>query len=493
MDERYIAAIDLGSARISLGVAQVQGDNTQIIYYDSVPSEGVRTGAVFNPQRCGTKIRELLDKAEDELKIHIHQIVTNYPKYGAEQQLATGELPRTDPMSSISDEELDSLKNVSLDSYPLDNSATQLIYGAVVQSFATEEYINAREDDVVGMISAKLYGNYKLFIGSKRTSDYIDAACNMAQIAISDKYFGPEVEGKAVLTMNEMENGVALINMGAGVTSVTVYHKGVLRYYGAIPFGGKTITEDIRYESGFSESLAENIKLAFGACLPDKLQNLSDKILQVDCGEDIPPKNLSVKYLSEIVTARQKEILEAMLWHIQKSGLADNLRSGVVLTGGGCELVNTANLLRDISGYSVRIGAPRRFFTTGCDGLNSPAATTCAGLIMEARKHPHINCAEIPETIEVEMAPPQREELFPEEKPEEEPQPEVKEERVKEKKSESRKPKKERTIKVVKPPKPPKEPREIKLPNWIKKIGEFQETLFDGMDERSDESINNRG
>ena len=493
MDERYIAAIDLGSARISLGVAQVQGDNTQIIYYDSVPSEGVRTGAVFNPQRCGSKIRELLDKAEDELKIHIHQIVTNYPKYGAEQQLATGELPRTDPMSSISDEELDSLKNVSLDSYPLDNSATQLIYGAVVQSFATEEYINAREDDVVGMISAKLYGNYKLFIGSKRTSDYIDAACNMAQIAISDKYFGPEVEGKAVLTMNEMENGVALINMGAGVTSVTVYHKGVLRYYGAIPFGGKTITEDIRYESGFSESLAENIKLAFGACLPDKLQNLSDKILQVDCGEDIPPKNLSVKYLSEIVTARQKEILEAMLWHIQKSGLADNLRSGIVLTGGGCELVNTANLLRDISGYSVRIGAPRRFFTTGCDGLNSPAATTCAGLIMEARKHPHINCAEIPETIEVEMAPPQREELFPEEKPEEEPQPEVKEERVKEKKSESRKPKKERTIKVVKPPKPPKEPREIKLPNWIKKIGEFQETLFDGMDERSDESINNRG
>ena len=67
MDERYIAAIDLGSARISLGVAQVQGDNTQIIYFDSVPSEGVRTGAVFNPQRCGGKIRELLDKAEQKV------------------------------------------------------------------------------------------------------------------------------------------------------------------------------------------------------------------------------------------------------------------------------------------------------------------------------------------------------------------------------------------------------------------------------------------
>ena len=492
MDERYIAAIDLGSARISLGVAQVQGDNTQIIYFDSVPSEGVRTGAVFNPQRCGGKIRELLDKAEEELKIRIHQIVTNYPKYGVEQQLATGELPRTDPMSSISDEELDSLKNVSLDSYPLDNASTQLIYGAVVQSFATEEYINAREDDVVGMISAKLFGNYKLFIGSKRTSDYIDAACNMAQIAISDKYFGPEVEGKAVLTMNEMENGVALINMGAGVTSVTVYHKGVLRYYGAIPFGGKTITEDIRYESGFSESLAENIKLAFGACMPDKLQNLSDKILQVDLGEDIPPKNLSVKYLSEIVTARQKEILEAILWHIQKSGLADNLRSGVVLTGGGCELVNTANLLRDLSGYSVRIGAPRRFFTTGCEGLSSPAATTCAGLIMEARKHPHINCAEVPETVEVEMAPPQREELFPEE-PRREETPAGAVETSREEQDDDRRPKVRKIKKVVKPPKPQRQPREIKLPNWIKKIGEFQESLFDGMDDRSDESINNRG
>ncbi len=488
MDERYIAAIDLGSSRISLGVALVQGDNTQIIYFDSTPSEGVRTGAVFNPQRCGGKIRELLDRAEAELKIRIHQIVTNYPKYGVKQELATGELPRTDPTSSISDEELDSLKNVSLDSYPLDNSTTQLIYGAVVQSFATEEYINAREDDVVGMISAKLCGNYKLFIGSKRTSDYIDAACNMAQIAISDKYFGPEVEGKAVLTMNEMENGVALINMGAGVTSVTVYHKGVLRYYGAIPFGGKSITDDIRYESGFSQSLSENIKLAFGACLPDKLQSLSDKILQVDCGDDIPPRNLSIKYLSEIITARQKEILEAILWHIQKSGLADNLRSGVVLTGGGCELVNTANLLKDISGYSVRIGAPRRFFTTGCDGLNSPAATTCVGLIMEARKHAHINCADIPETIEVEMAPPHKEELFPEETPAEEPSNEAPSQ-GKVKKEEPKKPKREKITKV-KPPKPQREPKEIRLPNWLKKIGEFQETLFDGMDERSDDSIN---
>ena len=343
------------------------------------------------------------------------------------------------------------------------------------------------------MISAKLCGNYKLFIGSKRTSDYIDAACNMAQIAISDKYFGPEVEGKAVLTMNEMENGVALINMGAGVTSVTVYHKGVLRYYGAIPFGGKSITDDIRYESGFSQNLSENIKLAFGACLPDKLQSLSDKILQVDCGDDIPPKNLSIKYLSEIITARQKEILEAVLWHIQKSGLADNLRSGVVLTGGGCELVNTANLLKDLSGYSVRIGAPRRFFTTGCEGLNSPAATTCTGLIMEARKHPHINCAEIPETIEVEMAPPQqKEELFPVETSEEETGPEAPAQE-KEKKAEVKKPKREKITKV-KPPKPPKERKDIniKVPNWLKKIGEFQETLFDGMEERSDEVINNK-
>ena len=154
--------------------------------------------------------------------------------------------------------------------------------------------------------------------------------------------------------------------------------------------------------------------------------------------------------------------------------------------------MNTANLLRDISGYSVRIGAPRRFFTTGCDGLNSPAATTCAGLIMEARKHPHINCAEVPEVIEVEMAPPQREELFPEDDSADRQKVESPAE-DKEKTVEQKKPKKEKTIKKVKPPKPQKEPREIKLPTWIKKIGEFQESLFDGMDERSDESINNRG
>lgn len=482
MDNRYIAAIDLGSSRISLGVALIEGDNTQIIYYDSVPSEGIRSGAVINPLKCGEKIRALIDKAQEELGLKIFQIVTNFPKYGIEQRLAPAELPRTDPGTSITDEELDCLRNVSLDTYPLEDRDKQLIYGAIVQSFATEDYINAREDDIVGMISDKLIGNYKLFIGSKRTSDHIDAACNMAQIAISDKYFAPEVEGTAVLTMNEMENGVALINMGGGVTSVSVYHKGVLRYYGAIPFGGRSITDDIRYESGFSEHLAENIKLAFGACLPDKLQNLGDKILQVDTGEDFAPKTMQVKYLSEIINAREKEIFEAILWHIQKSGLADSLRSGVVITGGAANMANCCNLLKDLSGYTVRVGLPRRFFTTSCENIISPDATTCAGLIMEARKHPHINCAELngSSAVKVEDVP-VKEELFPEEA--------VSEKEVKAGKEKKEKEKKERAPKVRKEPKPRPQ---LKTPTWLTKLTEIQGKLFDGMDERPEEDINNK-
>ena len=107
-----------------------------------------------------------------------------------------------------------------------------------------------------------------------------------------------------------------------------------MRHYSSIPFGGKNITHDIKTECQISEALAENIKLAFVACMPEKLQSLSDKIIHIRSNSAEPDKQLPVKYLSEIITARIEEIIMAILYEIEKSGFADMLRSGIVVTGG---------------------------------------------------------------------------------------------------------------------------------------------------------------
>ena len=116
---------------------------------------------------------------------------------------------------------------------------------------------------------------------------------------------------KTVLTEEDRQSGVALVDIGAGVTSVAIYQGGIMRSYVAIPFGGKTITGDIRTECSISEDLAEKIKLKFGACMPGKLASLSEKVLQIRLTE--PYKEVTVKYISEVIDARSQD--EKRIFH----------------------------------------------------------------------------------------------------------------------------------------------------------------------------------
>lgn len=395
MDDRYIAAVDLGSSKIALAVAKIEGEDIQVIYYKEVKSEGIRYSFVFNPQRASEPLKDLLSSAEKELNIKIMQAVVGLPRYYVMQEVATGTIPRSDANSRITGEEVFSLKNLALDNYPLADPQKQTIYGAVAQSFSTDDIIQAREEDVVGMVSEKFEGNFKIFIGNKKSVYNIDNIFNDSGVAIAKSYFTPTTVANAVLTYEEMDNGVALIEFGAGVTSVTVFQDGILRHYAAIPFGGSNVTNDIKMEGGLSSSLAENIKLAYGACLPDKLASLSEKVIKIQYPESGTEKNLPVKYLSEIITAREEEIVEAMLYEIERSGLADNLRSGVVITGGGASMANLSRQIKDISGYNVRIGYPRRKFSySGCTGVFETSATTCISLLLTAKDDKCINCIE---------------------------------------------------------------------------------------------------
>ena len=119
MDERYIAAVDLGTSKIAVTVAQISSKGVQMLYYRESPSEGIRNSYVFNPQKAADKVREALADAEDELKIKIHQVVTGLPRYEVSQVNARAEFERSDSESSITREEIDFLKNNAIDTYPL--------------------------------------------------------------------------------------------------------------------------------------------------------------------------------------------------------------------------------------------------------------------------------------------------------------------------------------------------------------------------------------
>lgn len=406
--ERYIAAADLGSSKISLCVAKVEGDDVQVIYYKETASDGIRYSCVFNPKRASACLKSVIDDAENELNIKILQLVVGLPRYQVRQELASAKMERSEADTCISKEEIDTLKSIAIDNYPLEDMDKQKIYGAVAQSFSADnELVNASENDIVGVTADCIEGNFKVFIGNQRAVSNIDIMLNELGIAPAYKFFVPSSIAGVVLTESEKENGVALVEIGAGVSSLTIYKGKRLRHYSSIPFGGKNITTDIKFECGFNEKLAENIKLAFGACMPDKLQSLGEKVIQINDEENGSYEQLPVKYLSEIITSRSKEIIDAILFHIQESGFADSLRSGVVLTGGSANLVNIANFIKQESGYNVRIGYPRTqiFSSGGCPGVGETAAVATIGMILEAKKDHHLNCIDEAPVVRSEEAP----------------------------------------------------------------------------------------
>ncbi len=395
MEERYIASVDLGTSKLAVCVARILGNDVQVIYYRETPSVGIRYSYVNNPGKVEGVLRDALTQAQQELKIKIQQVIVGLPRYYVRQENASAAMERTDPDTQIEDGEVKTLKSMALEEYPLSDSKNEVIYGAVAQSFSTEDSLNELENDIVGMTAEKLEGNFKVFIGSRRHSINIDNVFNSMGIAIAKKYFTPGITARAVLKEEQMENGVALIDIGAGVSSVTIFKGKIMRYYAAIPFGGNSITRDIKTECNFSYDLAENIKRAYGACMPGKLSAMGEKSIQIVDENDEPTAQVTVKYISEIITARMKEIIEALLYYIQASGYAseDILRAGVVVTGGGAEIVNCANYIKDLSGYSVKIGYPRRFFSCeGCPEATETSAATSMGMILAAKSDKMLNC-----------------------------------------------------------------------------------------------------
>ena len=423
MEERYIASVDLGTSKLAVCVARIQDQNVEVIYYKESPSLGIRYSYVLIPGKVKEEVRKAISEAQQALRIKIQQVIVGLPRWYVRQETASASMTRPEPDDLIQESEIKALKSMALESYPLEDSTKEVIYGAVAQSFSTEDSINEPENDIVGMAAETLEGNFKVFIGNRRYSSNIDSVFNDLGIAIAKKYFTPGITAKAVLKSEQMENGVALIDIGAGVSSVTIFKDKIMRFYAAIPFGGNSVTNDIKSECNFSFELAENIKKAYGACMPNKLSSLGEKSIQIVDEDGNSTAQVSVKYISEIITARMKEIIEALLFRIQESGFAseEDLRAGVVVTGGGAELVNCANYIKELSGYTVKVGRPRKLFSCeGCPEASETSAATSMGMILSARNDRFLNCVNeavarnmtVPQTGSAEI-PEEKEEATP--------------------------------------------------------------------------------
>ena len=392
--EKYIVAADLGTAKMSLIVVKVNGFDTQVVYYKEIASAGVRYSGVCSMSQAHAPLDVLIKGAETALNIKINHVIIGMPKFPIRQETNSGKIMDRGEDTEITAEDIEIIKRFAQDNYKLVDEDKEAVYGAVAQSFSDSENFQTSEEDIIGMASDVIEGHFNIFIGRKKELRNADSLLAKSDTSAIKKYFTAHTTAKLVLTESEMDNGVVLVDMGGGVTSVSIYVDGIMRHYASIPFGGKSITSDIKSELQITEKLAENIKLAFGACMSDKLQNMSEKVLYIEDKLTHMEKQVPVKYLSDIITARVEELVEAVLYIIKASGFENDIRCGMVLTGGVSQTVNLRTLIQEMSGYHTRIGRPMvQFSSEGIEGTDNVAAATILGLVMEAINDNIPSCA----------------------------------------------------------------------------------------------------
>lgn len=247
-----------------------------------------------------------------------------------------------------------------------------------------QEYIIDNEQGIknpIGMSGIRLEANFHIITGQIAAARNIYKCVHKASLEVSELTLEPLASADAVLSDEEKEAGVVLVDIGGGTTDVAIFQDGIIRHTAVIPFGGNVITEDIKEGCTIIKSQAELLKIKFGSALAS--ENQENEIVSIPGLRGRAHKEISVRNLSAIIQARMEEIIEHVYYEIKNSGYEKKLIAGIVITGGGAQLKHVTQLVEYITGMDTRVGYPNEHLAKGNEDVTSPLFATSVGLVMK--------------------------------------------------------------------------------------------------------------
>lgn len=372
----YIAAIDLGTTKVVTLVGEKTESGFKIIAYMEVPSKGVMRGEVVNIQNVLDSLLPALAEVRRSQSIEIKDVFVGIA--GQNIKCMSQRLSRNRSKSDdlIMDDEIEEMiKEMANSRVP----AGEKILHVIPQAYNVDDHIGV--ENASGMTGTRIEGDYKLFIGKINSVEHSKLVINRAGLNLKELILEPVASAKAVLTEDEMELGAAMIDMGGGTTDLLIYHNNIIRHTAVIPFGGNSITEDLRQGCSVSLKNAEQMKIQYGSCYSEFAPE--NKTVAIPGIGGLENREVSFKYIARIIEARVEEIIEAIMYEIENSGYMDKLGAGIVLTGGGSQLTNLKQFIQSKTGYSVRIASPVNHLSHDTpQEVCKPSSSTAIGLLM---------------------------------------------------------------------------------------------------------------
>ena len=369
-------ALDIGTTKVCAIAGHLnEYGKLEIVGVGTVKSEGVSRGVVSNIDKTVKAIREAVDIAEKNARCKIKVVHVGIAGQHIKSLHHHGLLVRHDSNTEISQADIDKLIK---DMYKLVLPPGDKILHVVPQEYTVDD-----EQDIfdpIGMSGVRLEANFHIITGQISASKNILRCVEKAGIEVADVTLEPIASAASVLSDEEREAGVVLVDIGGGTTDITIFKDGIIRHTCVIPFGGNVITKDIREGCTVMTEQAEKLKVKFGSAMADEVYD--NRIITIPGFKGRDHKEISEKNLSRIIQARVEEIFDYVLWEIRRSGYENKMIAGMVLTGGGSLLRHIDLLAEYHTGLPTRVGQPVEHLAHGYSTqLASPVYSTAVGLL----------------------------------------------------------------------------------------------------------------
>tara|TARA_B100000809_G_scaffold58145_1_gene54457 strand:+ start:269 stop:1588 length:1320 start_codon:yes stop_codon:yes gene_type:complete len=385
MEENKISiGLDIGTTKI---VAMIGKRNeygkVQILGVGKSKSLGVHRGVVNNITQTIQSIQQAVNEAELSADCKIESVTVGIAGQHIRSLQHSDYITRTNSELVIDEDDIDRLINQV---HKLVMLPGEEIIHVLPQEFKVDGQAEIKEP--VGMYGGRLEANFHVVVGQVSSIRNIGRCIKSAGLDLEGITLEPLASANAVLSFEEKEAGVALIDIGGGTTDLAVFKDGIIRHTAVIPFGGNVITDDIKEGCSIIEKQAELLKIKFGSAWPG--ENKENEIVSIPGLRGRDPKEITLKNLSKIIHARTVEIVEQVYLEIKNYGHEEQkkkLIAGIVLTGGGSQLKHIKQLVEYITGMDTRVGYPNEHLAGDTDkDVTIPLFATAVGLVLDGLK-----------------------------------------------------------------------------------------------------------
>ncbi|MEJ8591207.1 cell division protein FtsA [Riemerella anatipestifer] len=380
--QEYSVGLDIGTTKIVAIVGRRnQYGKIEVMGVGVAPSLGVHKGIVNNIAQTINSIKTAVSEAQKSAGVPITKVTVGIAGKHIRSLQHSDYIMRENPDQYITEEDIEELKNQV--------KKLVMLPGEEIIHVLPQEYKVDSEGEIqepIGMHGKRLEANFHVVVGQMSSIKNISRCVKEAGLEMESLTLEPLASSEAVLTKEEKEAGVAIVDIGGGTTDIAIFKDNIIRHTCVIPYGGGIITEDIKDGCSIIEKHAEQLKVRFGSAVPELEKESTFVTIPGLHGRT--EKEISLKTLAKIIHARVEEILEMVNTELKAYGAHEKKRkliAGIVLTGGGSNLKHLRQLANYITGFDSRIGYANEYISNDKNQhLKSPEFATSIGLLMES-------------------------------------------------------------------------------------------------------------